>query len=75
MSEGNHKVLEMPKATEKAAEDVMGRSLSLAERLALQAVQGQLAQAQGQLRALLQDMGLDPNRNWRMTPDGMLLPA
>lgn len=67
-------VLEMP-AMQSSSETAFPRCLSMAERLAIEAVQQRLAAAQYQMRALLEDMGLDPNRNWRVSPDGVVTPA
>ena len=79
MSRDNHredtKILDMPMKGGQEQEPIAPRQLTLAERLALELVQQRTAQAQAQLRALLESMGLDPDKSWRLTPEGTIFPA
>mgnify|MGYP001560157019 CR=1 FL=1 len=76
MPKDNHRedsnILEMPTA---GHDPLAPRQLTMAERLALELVQQRIGFAQGQLRALLESMGLDPDKSWRLTPEGTMFPA
>jgi len=74
----NHagKVRQMPHiATDTEGLPIPDRRLTMAERLAVELVQQRMSQAQAQMRSLLESMGLDPDKSWRMTPEGVITPA
>ena len=62
---------------------VMGaKALTVTQRVALMATQatisqllGQVAQAQQQLQTILREAGLDPDKQWRMSPTGEMFEA
>lgn len=53
-------------------ETAPGRHLSQMERLALASAMAQVRQAQVQLQMIMTEMGLDPNAQYSMTPEGVL---